>query len=106
MSATPRIAIDQTLLADFCHRWGIERLELFGSVLRDDFTDASDVDVLVTWKPEMRYGYYEETEAQDELSGILGRRVDLVDRVDVERSANYLRRREILTSAVPLHVAS
>ena len=46
-SMSPKIAIDRQRLADFCRRHHIRRLALFGSVLRDDFTPQSDVDVLV-----------------------------------------------------------
>ena len=46
-----RIAIPEEQLADFCRRNHIRRLSLFGSVLRDDFTPESDVDVLVEFEP-------------------------------------------------------
>ena len=49
-----RIAIDPDMIADFCQRNHIRKLALFGSVLRDDFTPESDVDVLVEFEPEAR----------------------------------------------------
>src|ERR1044071_5321469 len=66
----------QQRLAEFCQRHGIQRLALFGSVLRDDFKPESDVDVLVEFKPGVRTGL-RFFAMQDELSEILGRRVDL-----------------------------
>ena len=60
----------------FCRRNHIHLLALFGSVLRDDFTDKSDVDVLVEFEPEARVGFAFIT-MQDELSDLLGRKVDL-----------------------------
>jgi uncharacterized protein len=49
--ATDRITLDREQVADFCRRHHITRLSLFGSVLRDDFTAESDVDVLVEFAP-------------------------------------------------------
>ena len=46
----PALNIDQGKLNHLCDRWKIEKLELFGSVLREDFHDDSDIDLLVTWQ--------------------------------------------------------
>ena len=54
-------------IAEFCQRNRIRRLALFGSVLRDDFTPESDVDVLVEFEPDARVGFAFVT-VQDELS--------------------------------------
>ena len=85
-------------IAEFCQRNRIRRLALFGSVLRDDFTPESDVDVLVEFEPGARVGIAFVT-MQDELSNILGRRVDMSTFAGVERSRNWLLRAEILDSA-------
>ena len=66
---------DQTI-AEFCQRHHIRRLALFGSILRDDFGPNSDVDVLVEFEPGVRTGL-KFFAIQEELSGLLGRRVDL-----------------------------
>lgn len=71
-----RIEIPKEILADFCRRNRIRRLAFFGSVLRDDFTPESDVDVLVEFEPGTRVGLAFFT-MQDELSDLLGRKVDL-----------------------------
>lgn len=70
------IDIPQDKIAEFCRRYGIRRLALFGSVLREDFGPESDVDVLVEFQPGVRTGLRFFT-MQDELSQILGRKVDL-----------------------------
>jgi predicted nucleotidyltransferase len=70
------ISIDRKAVADFCRRHGVRRLAFFGSVLRDDFTPASDVDVLVEFEPGQVPGLA-FFEMERELSGILGRKVDL-----------------------------
>src|SRR5262245_41100025 len=95
-----RLALDRERLAAFCRRWGVAELALFGSVLRDDFRPDSDVDVLVAFAPGARRGLFDLVEMEDELTELLGRRVDLVTRRSVEESDNWLRRRTILDSAV------
>lgn len=64
-------------IAEFCRRHLIRRLALFGSVLRDDFTPSSDVDVLIEFEPGERVGFFRLTRVQDELSDLIGRQVDL-----------------------------
>ena len=63
-------------LAEYCWRRRIRRLALFGSALRDDFSPGSDLDLLVEFEPGVRVGLSFFT-MQDELSGLLGRQVDL-----------------------------
>src|SRR5438552_9260798 len=70
------IPISHEQVADFCRRWRIRRLSFFGSVVRDDFGSDSDVDVLVEFRPESRISWNIVT-AEQELSEIVGRRVDL-----------------------------
>lgn len=66
----------QEKIADFCRRYHIRRLSLFGSVLRGDFGPASDVDVLVEFEPGHVPGLAFFA-MEEELSQIIGRRVDL-----------------------------
>ena len=94
----PRIEIPVDRIAAFCQRNHISRLALFGSVLRDDFAPESDVDVLVKFEPGTRVGLA-FINLQDELSNVLGRRVDMSTFEGVERSRNWLLRAEILDSA-------
>jgi predicted nucleotidyltransferase len=74
--AEPHIPIPREAIAAFCRRHHIRRLALFGSVLRDDFGPHSDVDVLVEFEPDHVPGL-DFFGMQDELSELLGRRVDL-----------------------------
>jgi len=71
-----KIAIDRQRLADFCRRHYVRRLALFGSVLRDDFGPESDVDVLVEFEPGHVPGFA-MVNLEDELSALVGRKVDL-----------------------------
>ncbi len=72
----PKIEIPKEQIAAFCRRHNIRRLALFGSVLRDDFGPQSDVDVLVEFDPGHVPGL-SFFSMETELSGILGRKVDL-----------------------------
>ncbi|OGX06797.1 MAG: nucleotidyltransferase [Omnitrophica bacterium RIFCSPLOWO2_12_FULL_50_11] len=71
-----KISVDREKIAEFCRRHHIGRLALFGSVLRSDFRPDSDVDVLVEFEPGHVPGL-DFFAMQDELSQILGRKVDL-----------------------------
>jgi predicted nucleotidyltransferase len=73
---TPQIEIDHGQLEELCRRYCIRRLSFFGSVIRDDFNDDSDVDILVEFHPEAKVGL-SFFSLQKELSHILGRQVDL-----------------------------
>jgi hypothetical protein len=73
-----RIAIDRQRIAEFCRRYHIRKLALFGSVLTDDFRPDSDVDVLVDFEAGQVIGF-RIFDIEEELSRILGgHRVDLM----------------------------
>ena len=103
--AQARVAYSPSALAEFCRRWMITRLELFGSVLRDDFRADSDIDVLVTFAEGANWTLFDHVHMRDELSELLGRRVDVVNRRAIERSANWIRRAQILDTAEPWYAA-
>ena len=88
-----------------CRRWRIHEMSVFGSALRDDFGPDSDVDLLVTFAPEADWSLLDHLQLQAELSEILGRPVDLVSRRAIDRSANPIRKREILNSARTVYAA-
>jgi uncharacterized protein len=94
-----RIDVPRDKLADFCRRHHIRRLAFFGSVLRDDFTPDSDIDVLVEFQVGSTHGFA-FARMQDELSEILGRRVDL----NTVNSLSKYFRDEVLAEAEELYV--
>ena len=96
-----RIEIPHERIADFCRRRHIRWLALFGSVLRDDFRPDSDVDILVEFEPGTRLGFA-FFDVQEELSQIIGRRVDL--RTPRELSKYF--RDEVLAEAEDVYVAA
>jgi len=100
-----RVAVDREKIEQFCRKWRIVELKLFGSALRAHLTPESDVDVLVAFEPDAHWSLFDLVQMQDELKQIFGRDVDLVSRRGIETSRNYLRRKAILSSAEVLYVA-
>ncbi|MDD5643407.1 MAG: nucleotidyltransferase family protein [Syntrophales bacterium] len=86
----------------FCRKWKIKEFALFGSVLREDFRPDSDVDVLVSFEPGGGFTFENFMEIQEEIEGILGRKVDLVEK---GRIRNPFRRHEILTTKEVVYAA-
>lgn len=99
------LAVDNEKLRDFCRRWQIAELSLFGSVVREDFGPESDVDVMVRFDENAPWTFARWLQMQRELEAIFQRRVDLVERAAIEQSDNRFRRQDILSSAVVLDVA-
>ncbi|MEX2213353.1 MAG: nucleotidyltransferase domain-containing protein [Phycisphaeraceae bacterium] len=93
-----RIPIDRQAIAAFCRRHHIRRLSLFGSALRDDFDEDSDVDLLYVFDPEYVPGW-EIVDIAEELERMLGRRVDLVP----EKFLNRWVREDIMQSTEVLY---
>lgn len=98
----PAIELSPDELNGFCLRWKVKELSLFGSVLREDFGPASDVDVLISFAEDAPWSLWDMTAMQDELSSLFGRHVDLVER---EGLRNPFRRRRILDTRRILYVA-
>jgi uncharacterized protein len=98
------IEMPKEKIAEFCRKWKILELSLFGSVLREDFRPDSDIDILVSFSSDAEWSLLDHMAMEEELSAILGRKVDLVSRKAIERSENYIRRKAILESAQPYYV--
>jgi predicted nucleotidyltransferase len=90
----------QDLIA-LCRRYGVERLEVFGSAARaaDFDLSGSDADFLVTFSSQYRNDLSAFADFKEALQALLGRSIDLVEREAVEASRNYIRRRRILAEA-------
>jgi len=96
-----RIAVPMEEIADYCCRNGIKRLRVFGSVLRDDFTPESDVDLLVAFQPDAGIDLFDFVRIKQELGDLLGREVDLVS----EKGISKYIRDEVMAEAEVLYVA-
>jgi uncharacterized protein len=101
----PNVDLPLDAIAAFCRQWRITEFALFGSVLRNDFGPDSDIDVLVRFAPDANYSLVAFARMANELSDLLGRTVDLVSRDEVEQSANWIRRQEILHTAEVYYAA-
>ena len=84
-----------------CRRYRVRELSLFGSALRQDFGDRSDIDLLVECDPEAQVGFIALARMQRELATLLGRKVDLVPKAGLKP----LIRQEVLASAKVLYAA-
>lgn len=102
LAIPPSIDELKSRLPDFCRSHGIARLEVFGSVARREARSGSDVDLLVTFRPEIRPGL-NFFGMQDELEQLLGCSVDLLTRRSVEQGRNPIRRRSILESTEEIY---
>jgi uncharacterized protein len=95
-----KIPIDE--LSALCQQWHIDQLSLFGSVLRDDFTIDSDIDVLVEFQPGCTPGFLKLHQLQEELSILFeNRAIDLVTR----KALNHRIRDRVLATAEVCYVA-
>ena len=70
-------AVDTEAINQFCRKWHVREMALFGSVLRDDFAADSDIDILLTFEPDAEPGILEWQKAHQELSELFNRNVDL-----------------------------
>lgn len=86
-------------------KWGIVKVQAFGSVLSGDFGSESDVDLLIDFSEASVVTLFDLDEINQEFEGILERKVDIVTRRGVMASENTIRRRAILDSAVTLYAA-
>jgi predicted nucleotidyltransferase len=92
------IKIPKDQIESFCKKWQVRELALFGSILRNDFNlETSDVDVLISFLPSEDWGW-ELVAMKEELEIIFNRKVDLIEKVAVEKSRNPIRKSEILNS--------
>jgi len=90
-----RIRMPREQIRQFCKKYHIRKLSLFGSVLRDDFKPTSDIDVLVEFESGKKIGLFKIAHMESELSDLMGRGVDLRTPRDLSR---YLRQ-EVLENA-------
>jgi predicted nucleotidyltransferase len=99
------LAIPEDQLTDYCRRWKVAEMAIFGSALREDFGADSDIDILVLFNADARWGLFDLVRMEEELATLLGRSVDLVPRVAVEQSENYIRRKSILDNSEVIYAA-
>lgn len=95
MGSKAKIEIPRERIAEFCRKYHIHKLSFFGSVISENFSPDSDVDVLVEFEPGQVVGLLRLAGMELELSEILGRKVDMRTPEDLSR---YFRE-DVLSSA-------
>jgi predicted nucleotidyltransferase len=90
-------------IEDFCQRWDVREFALFGSVLREDFRDTSDVDVLVTFDEDAHPTLLSLVRMRGELEAMFGRKVDLLERRGLEQSHNPAISNSVLSSLAVIY---
>jgi uncharacterized protein len=103
---TADLPIPHDQIADFCKKWRITELALFGSAARGELTPKSDVDVLVTFEAEADWSMLDVFRASRELEALLGREVDIVERPALQSHHNPWLRSAILRSARVIYPAA
>jgi predicted nucleotidyltransferase len=102
MAGVDRVRVSRDEPEALCRRHRIRRLSVFGSVLREDFSAASDVDILVEFEPGMKVTFFSLARIEDALSDLFGRRAD----VHVSRSLSPYLRERVLSHARELYVVA
>ncbi len=99
------LGIEADKIADFCRRWKINKLAIFGSAVREELRDDSDIDLLVTFSGEANWTMFDHFKMEDELTHLFGREVDLINIRAIEENPNPIIQNEILDSARQIYAA-
>ena len=90
-------------LTNFCQENYILQLSLFGSVLREYFTKTSDIDFLIVFEPQIKLSLIDLVSIEYKLAEKIGRKVDLIEKRSIENSHNWIRRKNILETAIIIY---
>jgi len=96
------IVLPKEQIVDFCRKWKIKELAIFGSALGDDFKPESDIDVLVVFDDSAEWSLFDYMHAEEELKKLIGRKVDLVEKKAIR---NPFRRHHILNHSEVIYAA-
>ena len=100
-----RLQVDSEELKQFCQSNLIAELAVFGSILRDEFSSNSDVDILITYLPSAPRGLLEKVQLKEKFEHLFHRPVDLISKTSIENSYNWIKRASILNSSEVLYRA-
>jgi len=90
------INIQEEQLGEICKKYKIRELAIFGSALREDFNEKSDVDLLVEFKPDSGISLFDIVDLKEAFESFWGREVDIVSKKAIQMSRNYLKKKAIL----------
>jgi len=101
MTIASGIILPETELAEICRRYQIKDLSLFGSAVRGEMRPDSDIDLLVEFMPDAEVTLFGHFDAEQELSKLVGKKVDLVSKTALRGRV----RNEILAEARSIYAA-
>ena len=99
------LGVEAKKIADFCEKWKVSKLSVFGSITRGELRPDSDIDLLVTFRNDADWTMFDHFNMEEELSQIFGREVDLVNIKALEENENPIYQREIIGSARQIYAA-
>ena len=99
------LGVEQKKIVDFCRRWKIKQLAVFGSAVRGQLRPDSDLDLLVAFDPNADWSMFDHYRMENDLVELFAREVDLISRQAVEENPNWICRKEILNSAKVIYAA-
>jgi len=97
----PKININVEELYEIFKDYAVEELYLFGSILREDFTNESDVDILISFKKNSNYSLFDIMDLREKLELYFKKNVDLIEKDGIR---NPYRRKEILSTARRIYI--
>jgi predicted nucleotidyltransferase len=101
MTAVSDLALGSSELRRLCERYQVRELAVFGSAARGDLRPDSDIDLLVEFAPEADFGFIAFNRLAEELSALVGRKVDLVPKAGLKAAI----RNQVLAEARLLYAA-
>lgn len=97
-----RFPVSSATLQSLCKRYHVQKMSLFGSVLRPDFRSDSDIDILVEFDSGHPPGFFAIARLERELSQLLGKR-----KVDIKtpKELSCYFREEVMKNSQILYAA-
>jgi len=96
------ISFDYKDITLLCKKYDINELSIFGSSIREDFTQNSDVDILVSFGKKAEISLFDLMDLENEFSKLLKREVDIVEK---EALKNPIRKNRILSTREIIYAA-
>ena len=96
------ITLDYKQIQAICQKYYIQEFSVFGSSLREDFNEQSDIDILVSFRENADITLFDIIDLENELTIILERKADVVEKESLKnpiRKKNILETREIIYAA-------
>jgi len=100
-----KIQISEDQLSSICNKYLIKELSIFGSALRKDFDEDSDIDLLIEFKPEAAVSLFDLIDVKEDFEKLFGREIDIVSKNAIKRSNNYIRKKAILENYNTIYAA-